>query len=90
MRLKISKFNYSVAGHIITGNLKIISIFQNLSHSFYGSKYRFPSHIDLKKCREEIASTLYDYGDRWCKREHIEPYALKAWKVSIFKIVDKG
>ena len=54
-----------------------------------GPKYRFPSHIDLKKCREEIASTLTDFGDRWCKREHVEPHALKAWKVNIFKIVDK-
>ena len=34
-------------------------------------------------------STLNDFGDRWCKREHVEPHALKAWKVSIFKIVDK-
>ena len=36
-----------------------------------------------------MASTLNDFGDRWCKREHVEPRALKAWKVSIFKIVDK-
>ena len=50
-----------------------------------GPKYRFPSRIDLKKCREEIASALNDFGNRWCKREYVEPYALKEWKVSIFK-----
>ena len=26
---------------------------------------------------------------RWCKREYVEPNALKEWQVSIFKIVDK-
>ena len=25
----------------------------------------------------------------WCKREYVEPDALKEWKVSIFKIVDQ-
>ena len=54
-----------------------------------GPKYRFPSRIDLKKCWEEIASALNDFGNRWCKREYVEPDALKEWKVSIFKIVDQ-
>ena len=51
--------------------------------------YRFPSHIDFKKCRKEIASALNDFGNRWCKREYVEPNALKEGKVSIFKIVDQ-
>ena len=38
---------------------------------------------------EEIASALNDFGNRWCKREYVEPNALKEWKVSIFKIVDR-
>ena len=45
--------------------------------------------IDFKKCREEIASVLNDFSNRWCKREYVEPDALKEWKVSIFKIVDQ-
>ena len=45
--------------------------------------------IDFKKCREEIASALNYFGNRWCKREYVEPNALKEWKVSIFKIVDQ-
>ena len=52
-------------------------------------KIWFHSRIDFKKCREEIASALNDYGNRLCKREHVEPNALKEWKVSIFKIVDQ-
>ena len=25
---------------------------------------------------------------RWCKRENVEPDALKEWKINIFKIID--
>ena len=53
-----------------------------------GHKYRFPSHIDFNRCREEIASALNDFGNRWCKRESFECNALKEWKLSIFNIVN--
>ena len=86
---KYSKFIYPAAGHIMTGNLKIISDSRVHYIVSKGPKYRFPSRIDFKKCREEIASALNDFGNRWCKREYVEPDALKEWKVSIFKIVDQ-
>ena len=89
MRCKDSKFMYLAAGHIMTGNLKIISDSRIRNIVSKGQKYRFPSRIDFKKCREEIASALNDFGNRWCKREYVEPDALKEWKVSIFKIVDQ-
>ena len=70
--------------------MKIISDFRIRHIVSKGPKYRFPSHIDFEKCKEEIASTLNDFGDRWCKPEHVEPHALKAYRrVRIFKIVDK-
>ena len=73
----------------MTGNLKIISDSRIRYKVSKGLKYRFPSRIDFKKCREEKASALNDFGNRWCKREYVEPDALKEWKVSIFKIVDQ-
>ena len=74
----------------MTGNLKIISDSRIRYIVSKGPKYRFPSRIDFKKkCREEIATALNDFGNRWCKREYTEPNALKEWKVSIFKIVDQ-
>ena len=73
----------------MTGNLKIISDLRIHYIVSKGPTYRFPSHIDLKKYREEIASALNDFDNRWCKREYVEPNALKEWKVSIFKIVDQ-
>ena len=68
---------YPAAGHIMTGNLKIISDSRIRYIVSKGPKYRFPSRIDFKKCREEIASALNDFGNRWCKREYVEPDALK-------------
>ena len=73
----------------MTGNLKIISDSRIRYIVSKSPKYRFPSRIDFKKWREEIASAINDFGNRWCKREYVEPDALKEWKVSIFKIVDQ-
>ena len=73
----------------MTGNLKIISDSRIRSIVSKGPKYRFPSLIDFKNYREEKTSALNDFGNRWCKREYVEPNALKEWKVRIFKIVDQ-
>ena len=75
--------------HIVTGNLKIVSDSRIRKIVSKGPKYRFPSYINFDKCREEIASALNDFGNRWCKREDVEDNALKEWKRSIFTIVDK-
>ena len=40
-------------------------------------KYRFPSNIDFPICRREIAASLINFSNRWCKRENVEPGALK-------------
>ena len=73
----------------MTENLKIISDSRIRYIVYKGPKYRFPSRIDFEICREEIASALNYFGNRWCKREYVEPNALKEWKVSVFKIVDQ-
>ena len=49
----------------MTGNPKIISDSRIRYIVSKGPKYRFPSsRIDFKKCREEIASALNDFGNR--------------------------
>ena len=40
------------AGHIVTGNLKIISDSRIRNIVSKGPKYRFPSYINFDKCRE--------------------------------------
>ena len=81
--VKIPNFIYLSAGHVVTGNLKIIP------------DSRIPNivskgpNIDFNRCREEIESALNDFGNRWCKRESVECNALKESKLSIFNIVVK-
>ena len=84
-----SKFCYQPAGHIVTGNLKIITDSRIRSVISKGPKYRFPAHIDVNKCRETIASALNDHCTRWFKREHVESNALNSWNLKIFKIIDE-
>ena len=36
-----------------------------------------PPRIDFKKCREEIAAALNNFGSHWCKRGYVEPSPLK-------------
>ena len=36
----------------------------------------------------EIAASLNDFSNRWCKPENVEPDALMEWKINIFKIID--
>ena len=63
--------------HVITGNLNVIPDARVRNIISKGPKYRFPSNIDFPKCRREIAASLNDLSNRWCKREHVEPDALK-------------
>ena len=79
---------YPSAGHVITGNLNVIPVARVRNIISKGPKYRFPSNIDLPKCRREIAASLNDCSNRWCKGENVEPDALKEWKINIFKIID--
>ena len=92
---------FSAAGHVITGNLKVISDSRIRSVIAKGPVYRFPMQIDFQKCRDKIASSLNEFSNRWCKREHIEynkrKYGkrslclstLNVWKLNILKIIDR-
>ena len=74
--------------HVITGNLNLIPGARVRNIISKGPKYSFPSNIDFSKCRREIAASLNDSSNRWCKRENVEPDDLREWKTNIFKIID--
>ena len=44
---------------------------------------------DFQKCREKIAAPLKEFCNRWCKRKYVKCDALKDWKLSISKIIDR-
>ena len=73
---------------MITGYLNVIPGARVRNIASKGPKYRLPSNIDFPKCRREIATSLFDFSNRWCKRENVEPDALKEWKINIFKSID--
>ena len=73
---------------MITGNLNAIPDARVRNIISKGPKYRFPSNIDFPKCRREVDASLNDFSNRWCKQEHVEPVALKEWKINIFKTID--
>ena len=45
-----------------------------------------PLPIDFNKCRVEIAPAFHEFGNRWCKWEHVESDALNTW-ILIFLIL---
>ena len=59
--LTYSKYVYLAAGHVITGNLKIISDSRIRSIIAKGPKYRFPVQIDFQKCREKMQDLLMNF-----------------------------
>ena len=69
---------------MIAGNLIVIPHERVRNIISKGPKYRFPFNIDFPKCRIEFAASLNDFSNRWCKRENVEPNALKEWKTYIF------
>ena len=79
-----SDYLYPYAGHVITGNLNVIPDARVRDIISKGPKYRFSSNIDFPKWCREIASSLNDFSNRWCKLENVEPDALKEWKINIF------
>jgi hypothetical protein len=85
---KNSKFCYSDAGHVITGNFDIIKDKRIRNLFFKGPKYRIPSTIDFHACRGHIAESIETFCVKWCRRENADPNALTSWKRSIFNIVD--
>ena len=62
---------------MITGNLNVnpdARVHNIISKS---PKYRFPSNIDFSKCHREVAASLNDFSNRWCKWVNVEPDALR-------------
>ena len=53
-----------------------------------GPKYRLPTQIDFKTCRDQIETSLQDFSIKWCRRENADSKALDPWLKDIFRIID--
>ena len=56
---------------MITGNLNVIPDSRVRYNISKGHNNRFPSNVDFPKCRREIAASLNDLINRWCKQENV-------------------
>ena len=68
---------------MITGHLNVIPDARIRNIISKGPKYRFSSSIDFSKCRGEIATSLNDFSNLWCKRKNVVPDVLQEWTINI-------
>ena len=79
---------YGPSSHIITGDLSILQDKELINFIRKGPKYRPPSKINWKECRNVIHDSLKSYCKNWIKREHVDKKSLDSYFNAIMKIVD--
>ncbi|XP_055999877.1 uncharacterized protein LOC130046520 isoform X1 [Ostrea edulis] len=78
-----SSFNYSPAGHVITGDVDIVENEDLKSLILKCSKYREPRSFNWRQNFISIMSSVEDYARRWAKYEKEELDTLSEWVKSI-------
>ena len=74
-----SPFIHNPVGHIITGDLNIISNKLLQDVLLKGPKYREPKSFSWKQNFKIIMDSVETYARKWVKRESAEPDALSEW-----------
>ena len=72
-------FNYSPLGHVITGDLNIVSNPKLRDIFRKGPKYRLPRKIDWSLNYDIICKGVLDCQTNWAKRNHIPQTVLDEW-----------
>ena len=67
-----SPFNYMPAGHVITGELNLVSNEKLKNLLYKGPKYRLPNQINWKHNFKILMDSVEDYARQWAKREKEE------------------
>jgi hypothetical protein len=78
-----SPFNYSPAGHIITGDVGIVENEGLKSLVRKGPKFREPRSFNWRKNFAYIMNAVEDYAKWWAKREKEELDTLSEWVKSM-------
>ena len=82
-----SPFNYSPAGHIITGNINIVQNEDLKSLISKGPKFREPRSFKWQHNFMTIMNSVEEYARRWTKYEGEELDTLSEWIKSIRKLL---
>ena len=84
-----SKYCYSSAGHVVTGDLNIIRDAKLRALIQKGPSYREQNYVDWKVterlCREAVAK----YKRKWSRRERVDIRVLNEWECKVNECVRK-
>ena len=75
----LSKFNYSLLGHVITGDLNIVSNPKLCDIFRKGPKCRLPQNIDWSLNYGLIHKGVLDCQTKWAKKNHVPQTVLDEW-----------
>ena len=81
-----SPFNYSPAGHIITGDVNIVQNEDLRSLILKGPKFREPRSFKWRQNFVSIMDSVEEYTRRWTKSEGEELDTFTEWIKSIKKL----
>ena len=82
-----SPFVYDPAGHVITGDLNIISNISLRSVLAKGPKYREPKSINWKHNFKILMDSVEDYARQWARREKEDVNTLSEWVKSVRSLI---
>ena len=82
-----SPFNYSPAGHIITGDVNIVQNEDLRSLILKGPKFREPRSFKWRQNFVSIMDSVEEYARRWAKSEGEELDTLSEWIKNIRKLL---
>ena len=82
-----SRFNYSPLGHVITGDLNIVS--NPKLHDIFrkGPKYPLPQKIDWSLNYDLIQKGDLDCKTKWAKKNHVSQAILDEWVSAVLSKV---
>jgi len=84
-----SPFNYNPIGHVITGNLAILTNDKLRNTLRKGPEYREPHHINWNQNFKLLMDSIEDYARKWGKQEEVELDILSDWVTSIRSLIRK-
>ena len=78
-----SPYNYGPAGHVVTGNLRIVDNRHIRQVLIKGPSYREQNGINWNRIRTLLLDAVRTYKKRWAKKEHFDVRLLNEWYCKI-------
>ena len=82
-----SPFVYNPAGHVITGDLNVVTDLSLRNVLAKGPKYREPKSINWKHNFKILMDSVEDYARQWAKREKEDVDTLSEWVKTVRSLI---